>query len=142
MHQCSLPLPGGPSTRTRPATRTRLIGHAESAATVKEGAAAVDQFEADDITTDPTGHVTGKAEDRTDLSSGDYKIQSEKLSDLTVHVYANVAVATATNTMKGAYKGQDLSGDYRFTDTWVNRNGKWLVVASQYTKVLKAWPEK
>lgn len=112
-------------------------------AVVKEGAASVDEYEADDIiTTDPTGRVTGKAEDKTDLSSGDYKIQSEELSDLTVHVYGNIAVATATNTMKGTYKGQDLSGKYRFTDTWVKRNGKWQVVASQYTKVLEAWPSK
>jgi ketosteroid isomerase-like protein len=110
---------------------------------VKEGAASVDQFEADDIvTTDPTGRVTGKAEDRTDLSSGDYKIQSEKLSDLTVHAYANMAVAVATNTMRGTYKGQDLSGKYRFTGTWVKRSGKWQVVASQYTKATEAWPEK
>jgi ketosteroid isomerase-like protein len=112
-------------------------------AVVKEGAASVDQYEADDIiTTDPSGRVTNKAEDKTDLSSGDYKIQSEELSDLKVHIYGNTAVAAATNTMKGTYKGQDLSGKYRFTDTWVKRNGKWQVVASQYTKVLEAWPSK
>jgi ketosteroid isomerase-like protein len=112
-------------------------------ATVKEGAAAVDQYEADDIiTTDPTGRVTSKAEDRTDLSSRDYKIQSEELSDLTVHVYGNIAIAAGTNAMKGAYKGQNLSGQYRFTDTWVKRSGKWQVAASQYTKVLQAWPSK
>lgn len=104
-------------------------------AVVKEAAASVDGYEADDIiTTDPTGRVTDKAQDRTDLSSGDYKIQSEELSDLKVHVYGNVAVAAATNLMKG-------TGKYRFTDTWVKRNGKWEVVASQYTKVLEAWPE-
>jgi ketosteroid isomerase-like protein len=112
-------------------------------AVVKEGAASVDHYEADDIiTTDPTGRVTNKAEDTTDLSSGDYKIQSEELSDLTVHVYGDVAVAAATNSMKGTYKGQDLSGKYRFTDTWVKRNRKWQVVASQYTKVLEVWPSK
>lgn len=110
-------------------------------AVVKEGAASVDEYEADDIiTTDPTGRVTDKAQDRTDLSSGDYKIQSEELSDLRVHVYGNVAVAAATNLMKGTYKGQDLSGKYRFTDTWVKRNRKWEVVASQYTKMQEVWP--
>jgi len=46
----------------------------------------------------------------------------------------------ASNLMKGTYKGQDLSGKYRFTDTWVKRNGKWDVVASQYTKVAEVWP--
>jgi ketosteroid isomerase-like protein len=106
-------------------------------AVVKEGAASVDQYEANDIvTTDPTGRVAGKTEDKTDLSSGDYKIQSEELSDLKVQVYGNTVVATATNAMKGTYKGHDLSGKYRLTDTWVKRSGKWQVVASQYTKVL------
>jgi ketosteroid isomerase-like protein len=105
-------------------------------ATIKEGAAAVDQYEADDIiTTDPSGRVTDKAQDKTDLSSGDFKIQSEELSNLKVHVYGNTAVAAGTNTLKGTYKGQDISGKYRFTDTWVKRSGKWQSVASQYTKV-------
>lgn len=105
-------------------------------ATVKEGAAAVDQYEADDIiTTDPSGRVTDKAQDKVDLSSGDFKIRSEELSDLKVHIYGNTAVAAGTNTLKGTYKGQDISGSYRFTDTWVKRNGKWQAIASQYTKV-------
>jgi ketosteroid isomerase-like protein len=76
------------------------------------------------------------------LSSGDYKIQSEELGDIKVHVYGNTAVATATNTMKWTCKGQDLSGKYRFTDTWVKRSGKWQVVASQYTRVLGTRPGK
>ena len=105
-------------------------------ATVNQGAAAVDQYEADDIiTTDPSGRVTDKAQDRMDLSSGDFKIQSEELSEIKVHVYGNAAVAAGTNILRGTYKGQDISGKYRFTDTWVNRNGKWQVVASEYTKV-------
>jgi ketosteroid isomerase-like protein len=96
----------------------------------------VDQYEADDIiTTDPSGRVTDKTQDRLDLSSGDFKIQSEELSDLKVHIYSNTAVVAGTNIVKGTYKGQDINGKYRFTDTWVKRNGKWQVVASQYTKV-------
>lgn len=104
-------------------------------ATIKEGAAAVDQYEADDIVdTDPSGRVTDKAQDKTDLSSGDLKFESMELSDLNVHVYGNTAVAAGTNRLKGTYKGQDISGKYRFTDTWVQRSGKWQVVASQSTK--------
>jgi hypothetical protein len=36
---------------------------------------------------------------------------------------------------EATYKGQDISGKYRFTDTWVKRNGKWQAVASQSTKL-------
>ena len=105
-------------------------------ATLKSGAAAVDQFEADDIiTTDPGGRVTDKAQDKTDLSSGDLKFESMELSDMKVRDYGNIAVAAGTNNLKGTHKGQDISGKYRFTDTWVKRNGKWQAVASQGTKV-------
>ena len=105
-------------------------------ATVKEGAAAVDQYEADDIIdTDPSGRVTDKTQDKTDLSSGDLKFQSIELSELKVHVYGDTAVAAGTSTVKGTYKGEDISGKYRFTDVWVKRNGKWHAVASQSTKL-------
>jgi ketosteroid isomerase-like protein len=105
-------------------------------ATIKEGAPAVDKYEADDIvTTDPGGRVTDKTQDKKDLSSGDLKFESMELSDMKVQVYGNTAVATGANTLKGSYKGQDISGKYRFTDTWVKRGGKWQVVSTQGTKV-------
>ena len=107
-----------------------------AAATVKDGAAAVDKYEADDImSVDPTGRVTDKTQDKKDLSSGDLKLQSIDLSDLTIHVYGNTAVVIGTSTIKGSYKGQDISGAYRYTDVWVKRGGKWQAVASQSTKV-------
>jgi hypothetical protein len=103
---------------------------------VKRGAAAVDLCEADDITsTDPSGRVTDKIQDKKDLSSGDVKLESLELSDIKVQVYGNTAVATLTANVKGTIKGQDLSGTYRSTDTWVKRQGKWKMVATQATKV-------
>jgi ketosteroid isomerase-like protein len=105
-------------------------------AVVKSGAASVDQYEADDIvTTDPGGRVTDKAQDKKDLSSGDLKFESILVSDVKVHVYGNTAVATGTSTVKATFKGQDISGAYRFTDTWVKRSGKWQAAASQATKI-------
>ena len=54
-------------------------------ATVKDGAAAVDQYEADDIiTTDLSGRITNKAQDKMDLSSGDFKLESMEPSNLKV----------------------------------------------------------
>ena len=89
----------------------------------------------DSISTDPGGRVTDKAQDKKDLSSGDLKFQSLEVSDVHVRVFGNTAVATGTSTVKGTYKGQDLSGMYRFTDTWVERGGKWQAAASQATKI-------
>jgi ketosteroid isomerase-like protein len=105
-------------------------------ALVKNDAAALDQYEADDIVnTDPGGRVNDKAQDKKDLSSGDVKFESLDIKDIKVRVYGNAAVATGTNDVKASTKGQDVSGAYRFTDTWVKRNGKWQCVASQVTKI-------
>jgi len=137
LYLLSLSLTSGQEASKTSSAEDQIKQHEQNwaQATIKEGAAAVDQYEADDIiTTDPSGRVTDKAQDKMDLSSGDFKIQSEELSDLKVHVYGNTAVAVGTNSLKGMYKGQDISGKYRFTDTWVKRNGKWQAVASQYTK--------
>jgi ketosteroid isomerase-like protein len=69
------------------------------------------------------------------LSSSDLKFQSLEVSDLRVRVYGDTAVAAGTTALKGTFKQQDISGTYRYTDTWVKRNGKWQVVASQATRV-------
>jgi len=105
-------------------------------AVVKDRAASVDKYEADDcVSTDPSGRVTDKDQDRKDLSSDDLKFESIEPSDMKVHSFGNAAVVNGTTTVKGTFKGQDISGVYRFTDTWVKRNGKWQVVAATAVKV-------
>lgn len=100
----------------------------------KNGATALDQYAADDILMiAPGGRVMDKVQYKTDLSSGDLKFESMELSDMTVHVYGDTAVVVGTHNLHGAYKGQDISGRYRVTDTWVKRNGKWQVVARAST---------
>jgi ketosteroid isomerase-like protein len=100
----------------------------------KRGVAALDQYAADDILmTAPGGRVMDRVQYKTDLSSGDLNFESMELSDMTVHVYGGTAVVVGTHNLHGTYKGQDISGRYRFTGTWVKRNGKWQVVARAST---------
>ena len=49
----------------------------------------------------------------------------------------NVAVVTAMLKMSGSDEGQEFSGDFRGTDVFEKKNGKWMAVASQLTKVGK-----
>ncbi len=103
---------------------------------MKDGVAALDKYEADDIiSVDPMGVVTDKSQDKQAFSSGDVKLQSIDESDVKVRVYGNTAVAVGAQDVKGTYKGQDISGKYRFTDVWVKRSGKWQIVSSQVTKM-------
>jgi ketosteroid isomerase-like protein len=84
--------------------------------------------------TDEDG-ISDKARLVTDLRSGDLKFQSSKLNDMKVQVYGDAAVVTYGSTDKGTYKGKDISGRYRWTDTFVNSNGHWKIVAEQGTRL-------
>jgi hypothetical protein len=52
-----------------------------------------------------------------------------------VRVLGEAAVVTGRITVKAAYKGQDISGSYRFTDVFARNGGRWVCVASQSTMV-------
>jgi len=82
------------------------------------------------VFTGPDGTVENKAQAIADLKSGDLKIQSASLDDTKVQVYGDTAVVTYSSNDKGTYKGKDISGKTRWTDVFVNRKGRWQVVAS------------
>ena len=59
-------------------------------------------------------------------------IASLKLSDLKVSLAGNTAVLTGLNTAKGK-NGQRIT--FRFTDTFLWRDGRWQAISSQATQV-------
>jgi ketosteroid isomerase-like protein len=83
----------------------------------------------------PDGTVSGKAQFINDLKSGDLKIASSANDDMKVRVYGNTAVLTYRSTDKGTYKGNDLSGQYRWTDVFVKHGGKWQIVSTHGTRI-------
>jgi ketosteroid isomerase-like protein len=105
-------------------------------AVVKGDTSAFEKYFADDsLFTDPGGMVMDKAQTIADFKSGNLKIESSKFEDMKVHVHGNAAVVTYGTTDKAAYKGKDISGNYRWTDVFVKRNGRWQIVAGQGTRV-------
>ena len=83
----------------------------------------------------PTGAVQDKTAVLDSFKSGERKIENIQLEDTKVRVYGNSAVVTGTSNIKGTYKGQDISGKYRYTRVYVKQNGKWKTAAFQQTKV-------
>jgi len=109
-----------------------------SQASLKRDAAALPQFYADEyIFTDADGVVTNKTQEIANITGGSFRLAAYKFDHLAVHVYGDVAVVTGQNTIKGSWQdiGRDISGPYRFTDVFVKRNGRWLCVASQASRV-------
>ncbi|MBP1602133.1 MAG: hypothetical protein H6Q06_2284, partial [Acidobacteria bacterium] len=100
-------------------------------AMVKSDAAAVEPFIAKEWTYNADGQVMGKAQMIAEIKSGAYKLTSMELSELSPHVFGDVALVTGTMTMKGKYKGSDIPGPIRGTDFFVKRDGRWQVVSTQ-----------
>ncbi len=105
-------------------------------ALIKGDVSANERYLADAyIFTAPDGTVMSKAQGMADLKSGDLKFESSKLDDMKVQLYGNTALVTYRSTDKGQYKGNDLSGQYRWTDVFVKQGGRWQIVAGQGTRL-------
>jgi ketosteroid isomerase-like protein len=83
-----------------------------------------------------SGALSGKAEEIADMRSPKRKLASAVLSDFDVRVSGNTAVVTGVNHVTGTDdKNQAFDRRFRFTDTFVRRDGRWQVWATQATIV-------
>jgi ketosteroid isomerase-like protein len=107
-------------------------------ASVKRDVAALGKILADDWTAiDADGAVETKAQSLANLKSGEDAYTSAVADEMKVCVYGDAAVVLGRNTVKEQYKGKDISGQYRFIDTWIKKAGRWQCVASAWTKITK-----
>jgi ketosteroid isomerase-like protein len=60
-------------------------------------------------------------------------VKKSEMSDLKVRMHDNTAVVTGAYHEKGTSKGNPYEYRDRFTDIWMNINGKWQVIASHYS---------
>lgn len=113
------------------------VEHDMSAALTKPDADSAEKMLADTYyAVNPDGSTQGKAQFMSDLRSRKFKLVSNELDDMKVHVVtADLAVVTYRSTDKGDYNGHDLSGQYRWLDVFAKRNGTWQFIASQGTKI-------
>jgi ketosteroid isomerase-like protein len=107
-------------------------------ALTKRDMATIDRMEATDyMFTAPDGSLSNKTESDAMFKSGDMMIESFKIDDLKVRINGDTAVVHGLETEKSSYKGTDTSGQYRFTDVFVKRNGTWRALTTHVSKVEK-----
>jgi ketosteroid isomerase-like protein len=106
---------------------------------MKSDPAFIKNLEADDYSIiEPDGVVTTKAQDVKAVTDKTFVLKSATMSDFKCRMIGDsCAVVTAMMKISGTDDGKDFSGDYRGTDVFEKKNGKWMAVASQLTKVAK-----
>ena len=121
-----------------PATETRIAGFEADLgqAMIHKDIATLSNLVADDWTIqDASGSMGTKAGFINDVKSGKLVVTSFKIHDLHVRVLGNVAFVQAFDDETSSYEGKENSGTYNWLDVWVNRDGHWVSVATQLTKV-------
>lgn len=87
------------------------------------------------VNTVPTGDVLDKAADIAGVRSGALRFRTSVNDGMRVDVYGTTAIATFGSTDEYSFRGQDVSGRYRWTDVFVLMDGQWRLVAQHGTRV-------
>ena len=96
-------------------------------------------IDADFIFTDEEGKVYDKAKYIQEIAS--MQVESYKLDDLAARVSGTTGVVTGLWTGKMTVAGKDASSAVRFTDTFVKRLNRWVVLASHESRLPPKGPD-
>jgi hypothetical protein len=80
-----------------------------------------------------TGIILHKNEVMAALRSGDLLYEELRRECRNVTISQNTAAATGLDTIKGVFRGQRVDGQYRFRNTYVQKDGRWELVATVAT---------
>jgi ketosteroid isomerase-like protein len=89
------------------------------------------------INTEWDGAVENKAQFLQSIKDPTYKFSSITNDNVSVFTYGNTAVIAGTYHVIASKAGKPYEAHGRFTDTWVQLNGKWQCVASMATHIVK-----
>jgi hypothetical protein len=110
------------------------------AANIRRDKAYFQRIEADEfLFTGANGSVTTKAQDVASLDEppGDWVLEAYDPDDMKVYVYGATAVVfgRTTTRVKNAKTAEVRTSQTRFTDTFVRRDGQWVLVAGHSSRI-------
>jgi hypothetical protein len=106
------------------------------AAMVKADAGALDRLLAPELSyTHSNAQIQDKAGFIGAIKSGAIKYVSVEPSDTNIRVFGSAAIVTGAAALHVIQNGTDLDIKIRYTDTQINRNGSWQMVAWEATRL-------
>jgi ketosteroid isomerase-like protein len=67
--------------------------------------------------------------------AGNPKLSQMDLSDVKIRIYGDTAVVTSKVELRGQNDGRDVSGRYRYTRVYNDRNGQWKIVSFESSRM-------
>lgn len=114
----------------------QMLDRLWSQASAFHNANAIAHLEAEDfVCTDLSGAVTHKVDDLEAAKSDALQITDLKMDDIKVSLHGDTAVITGKTAFTGTAHDQPISGNFRWTDVFVQKDDHWQVVASQATPI-------
>ena len=104
-------------------------------AAVKKDIAALDKMLATEFQSNYPGLVGNKKQVLSILKSNSSKTESMVVSEMKAIVFGDRAIVNGLTTEKSSMAGKDTSGQSRFTDVFVKRDGRWQCVTGYANKV-------
>jgi len=102
---------------------------------VRKDVVAADRLLADDYEfLQADGQVSSKAQNIAVLRDPAFVCESLVTEDVKVRMFQDVGVVTGRLIMRATYRGQDVGGEFLYTDVWAKRDGRWQTVVSQATR--------
>src|ERR1700692_2463591 len=96
----------------------------------------VDRLLADDyLGINANAALETKADELTRRRSGTLKITQLDLSDIKVRIYGDTAVVTSKAELVGKNGDRDISGRFRYTRVYSNRDGQWKIVSFEASRI-------
>ena len=121
------------TARSSAADRHRLIELEDSwaAALVKRDAGVFRRMLAPGFVYTENDKLEGRDQVLRDVVSGPDTATAAHNEDMVPHLFGTTGIVTGWLIVRGRSGGKPFEHRYRFTDTWVKRNGDWQIVAAE-----------
>ena len=105
-------------------------------AQITNNVSEVERLLADDyLGISANGTLETKADELSRRRSGSLHITQLDLSDIKVRIYGDTAVVTSKADLVGKNGDRDISGRYRYTRVYSNRDGQWRIVSFEASRI-------
>ena len=120
-----------------PATRQLLMAEADACQAFEAGNADALRraLTADFTLVDSHGKVTNLEQNLAEVAAREPFYEEFRNHDQQVRLYGDTALIVGITSIRGRAGGEPFAADFRYTDTWIRRDGKWLLAASHASRL-------